>query len=84
MSNELPIIGGCKGTRFRLVARDNWPGRTPGTEDVFIGEWFPTPQAAIEAFEKGPTRWMKWSFALLIERCDGLRMWAHTLGAGHA
>lgn len=81
MSDELPVIGCCKGTRFRLIARDNWPGRTPGTEDVFKSDWFPTSQEAISSFDKGPNRWMRWSYALLIERCDGLRTWVHSLGA---
>lgn len=67
MSDELPIIGGCcHGTRFRLIARDNSPGRTLGTEDVFKSEWFPTPQEAIHALKTGPNRWMQWSYALLI------------------
>ena len=83
MSDELPLID-CRGTRFCLIARNNRPGKAPGTEDMFIGEWFMTPQDAISAFEKGPVRWMKWSFALLIERCDGVRMWAHSTEAPEA
>lgn len=81
MSDELPVLGCCKGTRFRLIARDNNPGRTLDTEDMFKSEWFSTHQEAICSFDKGPNRWMRWSYALLIERCDGLRMWVHSLEA---
>ena len=54
MSDELPILGCCKGTRYRLIARDNWPGRTSGTEDMFKSEWFATHQEVISSFDKGP------------------------------
>lgn len=84
ISDELPILNNCRGSRYRLVARDNGPTRTPGTEDVFKSEWFATPQEAVSTFDKGPNRWMRWSYALLIERCDGLRTWAHSKGAGDA
>lgn len=65
-------------TSYRLIARDNWPGRELGTEDVFEGSWNPTPQAAVLAFKLGSNYWMRWSFALFIERSDGQRTWVHS------
>lgn len=76
--SDLPILG-CNGSRYRAVARNNFPGSPSGSEDVFKSAWFSTPQLALSDLETGPNRWMRWSFALLIERCDGHRMWAHSL-----
>lgn len=72
VSNELPLLG-CRGSRYRVIARNNWP---KGSGAEVQNGWFPSVDEAITAFDKGPNRWMRWSFALLIERCDGVRTWA--------
>lgn len=63
---------------FRLIARDNWPGKEPGTEDVFKSEWFASPEEAILSIKGTAKRWLRYSFALLIEDNSGRRMWVHS------
>ena len=74
-SEDCPDCEGSGALRYRAVARNNSLLVKAGFEDVFKTAWFDTPQAALNDLYDGPNKWMRWSFAILIERFDGLRMW---------